>query len=75
MWPCVQDASLEAAKLAEKVMLSCAGKIKPYVLEIVKSGGGSLSKYDEVIASICEENSDGLDNNEKPASGEVAVCF
>lgn len=68
-----KDVPPVAAKLAEKVMTCCARKLKPYLLDSVQSTGALLSEYSKVVASICQENSDGLDHNGTPGSGELVV--
>lgn len=42
-------------KLGEKVLERCTVKVKPYLLQAVKSLGGPLSQYSAVVACICEE--------------------
>lgn len=66
-----KDVRPAAAELAEKVMTCCASKLRPCLLELVQSTGASLSEYNKVVASICQENSDDLDHDGTPAYGEV----
>ncbi|KAL8109903.1 hypothetical protein AgCh_025849 [Apium graveolens] len=42
-------------KLGEKVLETCTVKVKPYLLQAVKSLGGPLSQYSAIVACICEE--------------------
>lgn len=34
---------------------TCTVKVKPYLLQAVKSLGGPLSQYSAIVACICEE--------------------
>lgn len=68
-----KDVPPVAANLAEKVTTCCARKLKPYLLDSVQSTGALLNEYSKVVASICQENSDGLDHNGTPGSGELVV--
>jgi hypothetical protein len=40
--------------LAEKVLSRCARKLKPYIIEALKSRGTSLDMYSPVVSSICQ---------------------
>ncbi|RRT84295.1 hypothetical protein BHE74_00005514 [Ensete ventricosum] len=64
-------------RLSEKVISNCAGKLKPYIVELSQSVGTPLNKYGKVVASICQENSDGVEQNDANVSGEIVVrqCF
>ncbi|KAK1370194.1 hypothetical protein POM88_036286 [Heracleum sosnowskyi] len=42
-------------KLGEKVLETCKVKVKPYLLQVVKSLDGPLSQYSAIVACICEE--------------------
>ncbi|XP_017700030.2 uncharacterized protein LOC103714235 isoform X2 [Phoenix dactylifera] len=66
-----QDVLPIAHKLGEKVMSNCTAKLKPYMRELVKSMGVSLSQYSKIVASICQESSDGMEQNDANASGMV----
>ncbi|XP_018675052.2 sister chromatid cohesion protein PDS5 homolog C isoform X3 [Musa acuminata AAA Group] len=59
-------------RLSEKVISNCAGKLKPYIVELTQSIGSPLNKYGKVVASICQENSDGVEQNDANVSGEIA---
>lgn len=41
-------------KLGAKVIKNCAAKLKPYLIEAVRSRGIVLRDYTQVVASICE---------------------
>lgn len=70
----LQDVLPIAHKLGEKVMSNCTAKLKPYMRELVKSMGTSLSQYSKIVALICQESSDGMEQNDANASGMVMVC-
>ncbi|ONK60445.1 uncharacterized protein A4U43_C08F18550 [Asparagus officinalis] len=61
-----KDALPIAQKLAKKVISNCAPKIRPYLMELIQSKGAPLSEYNEVVASICQE-----DHKETHASAEI----
>ncbi|KAJ6806604.1 claspin [Iris pallida] len=62
-----------ARKLVEQVIGGCANKLKPYLLEFVQSTGALLSDYSKVVASICQQSSDAVGNNEINTLGEIVV--
>lgn len=62
-----------ARRLAEKVLQSCAAKVKPYLLQAVESSGISLDDYSEVVASICQEASVAVEQNDVHVSNEHKV--
>lgn len=45
-------------KLGEKVIKNCTAKLKPYLVEAVKSMGVSLDEYAPFVASICDGSFD-----------------
>ncbi|KAF1865192.1 hypothetical protein Lal_00004566 [Lupinus albus] len=53
-----------AKKLGLRVLESCATKLKPYLLQAVKSLGISLDDYSTILASICQGASDSLEQND-----------
>ncbi|KHN29622.1 uncharacterized protein LOC114408912 isoform X1 [Glycine soja] len=54
-----------AQKLGERVLDSCATKLKPYLVQAVKSLGISVDDYSTVLASICQEDtSNDLEKND-----------
>ncbi|TXG62253.1 hypothetical protein EZV62_013616 [Acer yangbiense] len=59
-----------ARKLAEKVLESSAAKLKPYLLQAVKSSGISLDDYSKVVASICQEAPGAVEQNDVHVSDE-----
>ncbi|KAG1326586.1 hypothetical protein COCNU_01G005200 [Cocos nucifera] len=70
-----QDALPIAHKLGEKVIRNCTAKLKPYMRELVKSMGASLSQYSKIVALICQESSDSIEQNDANASGMVMPSF
>lgn len=38
----------------EKVLSRCARKLKPYIMEALKSTGASLDTYSPVVTTICQ---------------------
>ncbi|KAI9118313.1 hypothetical protein K1719_010645 [Acacia pycnantha] len=61
-----------AQNLGERVLESCATKLKPYLMEAVKTLGISLGDYSKVLASICQEASGSLEQNDACASSDNA---
>ncbi|GLT72796.1 hypothetical protein SLA2020_447000 [Shorea laevis] len=59
-----------ARKLAETVLESCATKVKPYLIQAVKTLGISFDDYSKVVASICQETSGASEHNEVHAAGK-----
>ncbi|KAK4853751.1 hypothetical protein QYF36_013965 [Acer negundo] len=59
-----------ARKLADKVLESSAAKLKPYLLQAVKSSGISLDDYSKVVASICQEAPGAVEQNDVHVSDE-----
>ncbi|XP_068652012.1 sister chromatid cohesion protein PDS5 homolog C-like isoform X2 [Aristolochia californica] len=59
-----QNDSPVAYKLGEKVISICASKLRPYLVQEVKSKGLTVDNYTKVVASICQEASDGVDCND-----------
>ncbi|URE05711.1 PDS5, regulator of cohesion maintenance, partial [Musa troglodytarum] len=53
-----------ARRLGEKVISKCAGKLKPYLVELSESTGMPLNTYGEVVASICQERLDSIEQND-----------
>jgi hypothetical protein len=52
-----------ARKLGERVLKNCATKLKPYLVQAVRTFGTSVDDYSEVLASICQDTSDSLEKN------------
>ncbi|OUZ99563.1 hypothetical protein BVC80_7681g2 [Macleaya cordata] len=65
-----QDVLPITRKLAEKVLESCACKLKPYLMQTVESMGMSLNDYSKVVSSICQETSDKVEHNDDNVSEE-----
>lgn len=61
--------------MGERVLERCAEKLKPYLMEAVKTLSVSLDDYSKVLASVCQEASSGLEQNDARASSENAVSF
>ncbi|KAE8056284.1 hypothetical protein FH972_013070 [Carpinus fangiana] len=59
-----------ARKLAERVLESCTTKVKPYLIQAVKTLGISFDDYSKVVASICQETSGADEQNEVHATGK-----
>ncbi|XP_043807719.1 titin homolog isoform X2 [Manihot esculenta] len=57
-----------ARKLGEKVLESCANKVKPYLQHAVKSLDISLDDYSEIVASICQSGT--VEQNDAHAADE-----
>jgi len=55
-------------------MVTCASKLKPYMVDLIQSTGASLSEYNNVVASICQESCGALDHAETHVSREALVC-
>ncbi|OIW14976.1 hypothetical protein TanjilG_30695 [Lupinus angustifolius] len=53
-----------AKKLGVRVLETCATKLKPYLLQAVKSLGISLDDYSTILASICQGASNSLEQND-----------
>ncbi|KAI4316392.1 hypothetical protein L6164_024376 [Bauhinia variegata] len=51
-------------KLGAKVLEQCATKLKPYLVQAVKTLNISLDDYSTVLASLCEEASGNLEQND-----------
>lgn len=43
-----------ASRLVEKVLISCACKLRPDIMEALKSTRISLDMYSPVVSSICQ---------------------
>ncbi|KAF3496666.1 hypothetical protein DY000_02054953 [Brassica cretica] len=50
----ILDVSPVASRLVEKVVISCACKLGPDIMEAFKSTGTSLDMYSPVVSSICQ---------------------
>ncbi|XP_057957797.1 sister chromatid cohesion protein PDS5 homolog C-like isoform X2 [Malania oleifera] len=59
-----------ARKLGKKVLKNCADKLKPYLIQAVKSLGIFLEDYSKVVASICLEKSGAVEEGDVNVSGE-----
>ncbi|KAK1322808.1 hypothetical protein QJS10_CPA02g01266 [Acorus calamus] len=57
-------------KLGEKVITSCAAKLKPLLKEAVQSTGASFNDYLKIVATVCNEACSNPDPNDKNSSGE-----
>ncbi|KAJ6915276.1 hypothetical protein NC651_017312 [Populus alba x Populus x berolinensis] len=62
-----------ARRLGEEVLESCAVKVKPYLIETVKSLGVSLDDYSDIVGSICQEISGSVGQNDVHAVDENTV--
>lgn len=70
----VQGVLPLAKKLGEKVLESCATKLRPYLLQAVKTLGISLNDYSKVLTTICQETPGSMEQNDVCA-GENVVSF
>ncbi|KAH0458529.1 hypothetical protein IEQ34_013844 [Dendrobium chrysotoxum] len=57
-------------KLAEKVLVNCSLKIKPYLAKLFNGNGATISNYSKIVTDVFQVNSDTSINNEMNASGE-----
>lgn len=57
------------------MIANCAAKLKPYLIELSQSTGTSLSEFGDVVTSICQENSGGIEQKDTIASIEKVVCL
>ena len=64
-----------ARRLGERVLESCAARLKPSLVQAVKNLGISLENYSEVLASICQDASGSLEQNDACATSEHVVGF
>ena len=62
-------------RLAEKVIANCGTKLKPYLVDKFNSTGVPLSDYCDIVASVCQGNSDDFDQDGLEASNEHLVCI
>ncbi|XP_011031466.1 PREDICTED: uncharacterized protein LOC105130590 isoform X2 [Populus euphratica] len=62
-----------ARRLGEEVLESCAAKVKPYLIQTVKSLGVSLDEYSDIVCSICQEISGSVEQNDVHAGDENKV--
>ncbi|XP_058724913.1 sister chromatid cohesion protein PDS5 homolog C-like isoform X3 [Vicia villosa] len=53
-----------ARKLGERVLESCATRLKPYLVQAVNTLGISLDDYSDVLASLCNDSSDNSAQND-----------
>ncbi|KAJ1413122.1 Armadillo-type fold [Sesbania bispinosa] len=61
-----------AKKLGERVLENCGTKLKPYLVQAVKTWGISVDDYSTVLASICQDTSesDSLEKNDVCVTSE-----
>lgn len=64
-----------ARKLGERVLQSCAARLKPYLVQAVDTLGISLNDYSDVLASVCKDTSDNLALNDVCATSDHVVNF
>jgi hypothetical protein len=58
-----------AWKLAKRVLNNSITKLKPYLIQAVDTFGISVDDYSNIVASICQETSSVVDQNEDHAGG------
>lgn len=71
--PLPQDVLPIARRLGEKVIGNCAKKIKPCLMQEVKSLSIALDDYSKVVASVCQESLDAQEKDSLNASGQQSV--
>lgn len=71
----IQEVLPIARRLGEKVLESSATRLKPYLVQAVDALGLSLDDYDDVLASICQDTSGNLDQNDVCATSDNVVNF
>lgn len=59
-----------ARKLAEKVLENCRPKLKPYLMETLKSLRTTPGDYSKIVGSICQVTADTTEHNDDSVSGE-----
>ncbi|GMN35304.1 hypothetical protein TIFTF001_005216 [Ficus carica] len=59
-----------ARRLGEKVLESCTLKVKPYLVQAVKTLDIKLDDYSKVVAAICQDAHANVEQNEVHASDE-----
>lgn len=69
-----QTVSPISWKLGEKVIENCSAKLKSYLVEAVKSMDIALDDYAEIVASVYQNGSDALKNDNDNDSGKNLVC-
>ncbi|KAK6912515.1 hypothetical protein RJ641_022116, partial [Dillenia turbinata] len=62
-----------ARKLGERVLEHCSAKLKPCLLQAIKSSDISLADYSIVVASICNEISGSVEHTDANAPAESVV--
>lgn len=60
--------------MGERVLESCATKLKDYLIDEVKSLGIVFNDYSKVLASICQEAGDDAEQNEGRGAEQNEVC-
>ncbi|KAG6739221.1 hypothetical protein POTOM_056812 [Populus tomentosa] len=68
-----EEALPVAQKLGEKVLETCATKVKPYLIQAVKSLGVSLNDYSDIVGSMCQEISGNIEQKDVHAGDENKV--
>ncbi|KAG6598548.1 hypothetical protein SDJN03_08326, partial [Cucurbita argyrosperma subsp. sororia] len=63
-----------ARKLGERVLDNCSTKLKPYLVQAVKSLGICFDDYSDIIASICKDLSGSLEPSNLNDAGENVVA-
>nr|KYP45759.1 Sister chromatid cohesion protein PDS5 isogeny B-B [Cajanus cajan] len=59
-----EDVLPIARRLGENVLESCATRLRPYLRQAVNTLGISLDDYSNVLASICQDTSGSLEQND-----------
>ncbi|OMO99849.1 hypothetical protein CCACVL1_03578 [Corchorus capsularis] len=65
-----------ARELVVRVLKCSASKLKPYLMQAVKNSGFSLCHYSEIVASICQETSDDIEQKDAVTNDlQVSISF
>ncbi|KAJ6866015.1 hypothetical protein NC652_037517 [Populus alba x Populus x berolinensis] len=70
-----EEALPVAQKLGEKVLETCATKVKPYLIQAVKSLDVSLDDYSDIVGSMCQEISGSIEQKDVHAGDENKVSL
>lgn len=71
----IQEVLPIARRLGESVLESCATKLRPYLKQAVNTLDISLDDYSNVLASICQDTSGNLEQNDASITSDHVVIF
>lgn len=69
-----QNISPASAKLGENVITICASTLEPYLKEAVRSMGIDMNDYAQIVASICQNETEDPEHELVTDSGDNLVC-